>query len=583
MNRILITFSLGILVLFLYVMFKCDERTEYLTHQKAYQVALQKAGVKTIFSQKIRQLVLPKYNNRIDRCVSCHVGLEDPRMKDAEHPLKTHPGTYLDDHNVNEVGCTNCHDGQGRAMTKRDAHATNFLHWERKLLLGKAIQSTCTRCHSPDSKVMLPDFVKGRDLFRSKGCLGCHKLNGRGGKIGVDLSAVGDASSHIKTPVDRKHVHDLFHNNVNLAYIYESILYPRANASDSKMLDYKFSSKEAMALTVFLKSLVSLKPFPKKARDIFVHKEFSGEKLFNMYCIACHSEKKTSALFPAYNKYIPALMNNTSVSINEHDFLFKRISNSGKTLMPIWGKSGGLTASGLQSLVEYILAEKKDLPAVTKLLRMSGRDKFDEIPKSKNKVVAAKAYANGKHTFLRCTPCHGTYEQEGIAPVLFNPYFLNAASNRILQATIALGRPGTPMVPLGLKNQQINNVIFYLREKSANPKNEFEELIKATVTPVGTSSGTEKKDTRSDVKKLTPGAKTGVTDFLNTILKKKKPKPDDKKGTRPDEKKGTSDFLNSILEKKKTKSELKKPEVKRSTSTGEKEVADFLKLILENK
>jgi mono/diheme cytochrome c family protein len=35
------------------------------------------------------------------------------------------------------------------------------------------------------------DPVRGRDIFRSGGCLNCHRVNGEGGRLGPDLSRIG--------------------------------------------------------------------------------------------------------------------------------------------------------------------------------------------------------------------------------------------------------------------------------------------------------------------------------------------------------------------------------------------------------
>ncbi len=39
------------------------------------------------------------------------------------------------------------------------------------------------------------DLARGVDLFRSKGCMGCHRVNGQGGRLGPDLSRIGKTRS----------------------------------------------------------------------------------------------------------------------------------------------------------------------------------------------------------------------------------------------------------------------------------------------------------------------------------------------------------------------------------------------------
>ena len=39
------------------------------------------------------------------------------------------------------------------------------------------------------------DLARGADLFRSKGCIGCHRVSGQGGGLGPDLSQIGKTRS----------------------------------------------------------------------------------------------------------------------------------------------------------------------------------------------------------------------------------------------------------------------------------------------------------------------------------------------------------------------------------------------------
>ena len=79
---------------------------------------------------------------------------------------------------------------------------------------------------------------------------------------------------------------------------------------------------------------------------------------------------------------------------------------------------------------------------------------------------------NGKSLFNgSCVGCHGTDGTGGSGPALSNPNFLNAATDGLLQATIARGRPGTSMRAWArggygfadLTPQQINDIVSYIR------------------------------------------------------------------------------------------------------------------------
>ena len=58
---------------------------------------------------------------RVDRCTTCHLGIDDPVFANAAQPFRTHPGTWLTTHPADRFGCTICHDGEGQATDYRSA------------------------------------------------------------------------------------------------------------------------------------------------------------------------------------------------------------------------------------------------------------------------------------------------------------------------------------------------------------------------------------------------------------------------------------------------------------------------------
>ncbi len=302
MKRVLLVSSVICLALLLYAPVETFMLQEYHTHQKKYKSVLsalaetdRERSEAARYPIQIRQLVIPELE-RVDRCISCHVALEDPRMKKAEQPLTTHPGNYLKDHDVQKIGCTVCHDGQGRALLSRDAHATDpAVHWDKPILASPFIQANCMRCHKIDELPGLEYVEKGSELFNSKGCMGCHRLEEKGGELAPELTNIADASPHLKRPVglDSEKLQQVFNGNENLAYIFESVQRPNAQPKDTAMMDFKLSDDEALAITVFLKGLSKLdvpasylaKRNAKRRRE-----RLTGEKLFAKYCIACHGE-----------------------------------------------------------------------------------------------------------------------------------------------------------------------------------------------------------------------------------------------------------------------------------------------------
>src|SRR6185295_6802091 len=84
---------------------------------------------------KIQQVVLPQFDrnnfdqpvDRVERCTSCHAGINKPGFEDQPNPWKTHPKRelYLTKHPTDKFGCTPCHNGDGTAVNSdQKAHAS---------------------------------------------------------------------------------------------------------------------------------------------------------------------------------------------------------------------------------------------------------------------------------------------------------------------------------------------------------------------------------------------------------------------------------------------------------------------------
>ena len=59
--------------------------------------------------------------DRVDRCTTCHIGMGDAEAIPGHALFGAHPPIP---HEVRDLGCVSCHQGQGRATTKEAAHAT---------------------------------------------------------------------------------------------------------------------------------------------------------------------------------------------------------------------------------------------------------------------------------------------------------------------------------------------------------------------------------------------------------------------------------------------------------------------------
>lgn len=193
---------------------------------------------------------------KVDRCITCHQGIEWKGLEDAPHPYRTHPKEILKNHPINKFGCTSCHGGQGFATDTESAHG--FVeHWEEPLL-GKQlselylirdksalIQMNCNSCHRFERETKGADYVNhAKKLVQEKGCRACHKINDRGGVIGPDLTYVGNKSPEQYDYSRMFGVHSAF------AWQVAHLQNPKALAPETVMPNFSFSSYDAQSLAL---------------------------------------------------------------------------------------------------------------------------------------------------------------------------------------------------------------------------------------------------------------------------------------------------------------------------------------------
>ncbi len=461
-KRLILGASTLAIVLLVFAAMRETRMMEYRRHQKRYREKLielaetpaEKAAAES-YPIQMRQFVLPELG-RTDRCVSCHVGMEDPRMADAPQPLRYHPHGLLDTHDIREVGCTICHDGQGLATNRKDAHANEVKFWEALRLHGDLTQANCLRCHHAESLPQLATLQLGRSLFVDNGCLGCHKIDRVGGFLGPDLTTIGDASFHLKSP-HGKNSKDLlgqFDHNVNLAYLFEAVKTPSLEPGESVMPDNQFSDTEAHALAVYMKSFQTRK-VPDALQDFEKHlPQPTGDHIYREFCAACHGKNGEGAPLREHEKQGPSLSGNGFQSIVTLDFVKHIVTQSDSSIMPNWGKSGGLSAEQIDAVSRHILS----LHAPT--------------PEPDPDYVGRADYGKVRYE-SRCAGCHGIggdYEMDMIGPTLSSPEFLTFATDAFLTKTIVDGREGTAMPKWHyLRDNERKDIVAYLGRNRNQP------------------------------------------------------------------------------------------------------------------
>ena len=123
----------------------------------------------------IQQVWLRDFQDRVDRCTTCHLGVADPLMKGVAQPLALHAQTAHTPAAFDRFGCTSCHGGQGPATSAREAHGT-APDAGPPMTPAAYLEAGCGRCHGSESVPEAPMLSRGRALMAGSGCFACHAV-----------------------------------------------------------------------------------------------------------------------------------------------------------------------------------------------------------------------------------------------------------------------------------------------------------------------------------------------------------------------------------------------------------------------
>jgi cytochrome c2 len=193
---------------------------EYVTDHMVDLTPAQIDGLKKKVSDwdpKIVQINVAEANI-VDRCESCHMGAREPlkitaaamtakgekKPDEYANAFVSHPEPeILNIHDPDKFGCSPCHQGNGRATTSVEKAHGNYEHWLWPLFPKENAQAGCQTCHSADMVLVSGDVQfatinAGKDLFRQRGCNGCHRYEGYD-KEPEDLNNIGQQIKQIET------------------------------------------------------------------------------------------------------------------------------------------------------------------------------------------------------------------------------------------------------------------------------------------------------------------------------------------------------------------------------------------------
>jgi len=420
-----------------------EERREWRTYQERFR-QLEGARASTPAALRLaeqlpielRQIMVPALD-RVDRCTSCHLGLEDPTYTGAEQPFAYHPDH--DVHPFERFGCTVCHGGQGRATNAEEAHG-EVPFWDEPMLPLKYVEASCGGCHDPSDNPAAPRLARGAELFEEAGCRGCHRLDGWGGSLAPDLD---------RPPLGEPRSPE---------WLLQHFLDPAQLVPDSAMPRYGFSPDDAEALTLLMLSNRRPEVSGYHASRRLLESAEAGRRLFQSRgCIGCHQLGGAGgAVGPPLDHVV---LRRTEGWLMEH-FRDPKATSPG-TVMPQFGFTEA-EASSLTLFLRQVHERKLGVPRET-------------TPERRGELLYKRYGCRGCHGMsgVGGVPNRNSESGEQVPPLLYvkEGYTGDELKDRIRKGVPTVGKldPDGPRPPLNmpsfgdrLTEGQLDDLVSYL-------------------------------------------------------------------------------------------------------------------------
>ena len=322
---------------------------EWLIHQERYAKVLSlRSDVRGPPAGEVRFEIkqIRPGGDRVDRCTSCHLALEDPRFKGEAQPLAPHPGRLLDWHRPDTFGCTACHGGDGLATTTAGAAHEPLPHWPDSMVRTALLEARCGQCHVGLEVDGAPRLSHGRELIATSGCVACHDIPGyeEAAPPRVSLAATGA--------------------KLTAAWLRRWLTDPARVLPKPRMPTFRFEPRELDAIVAFLSDQHGdALTLPAGVDPMKGDSDRGGLLVREGMCISCHSVNGKGGGVAADLGQIGSKVNATWL----YRFLEDPHAFNRETLMPHYRFEGRDLVDVVTFLMtEYVSEEEAAAPAAAR-------------------------------------------------------------------------------------------------------------------------------------------------------------------------------------------------------------------------
>lgn len=400
---------------------------------------------KLLKSFKRPKIEIKQYNiedlKRVDRCTSCHVGIDNPLQSDYPSPYTTHPAyfIYLENHPPEQFGCTICHQGQGRATSSIKKGHGRVEFWEEPMFEGEHTQASCQHCHQDISYLRGAEVLKKGDRILKKSvCFGCHRIDGYENiaKISPPLSHIGE--------------------KVSYTWLVKWLMDPFQLMEEATMPKYNFSEDDARSIADYLYSLTQ-----RERHDETVTEEIDwnlydkGKIIYSQsICSICHSANGRGGAYK--DMYAPNLSRVGSKI--KREWLKKWLKNPKSYFKNARMPHYRFTEKEINSLTEYLSGEYVDWDLEDEKMSQHLPIKESSIQKG---AALIKEYG-----------CFGCHDIEGIRKIQeIGPYLkIDDLEEMVAEELTSFGDKPLQDLDFGKLTKVPKTRTHYARIKLENPR-----------------------------------------------------------------------------------------------------------------